>query len=287
VGDAKGARYLILVLAVLLGLILGGGEPGQAASPTPETILRRADLVRNPYLGTSVEIDLSVVSRKSGEKLRGSRFTLLTHRLDRTLLLMPQQEGPPGAALVADDSYWLLLPAAAKPVKLPFGQVVAGDLSHAGFLRVNLRLRYRPRLDGEESLGGVPCWRLDLEPRDDTAPFGRVRYWVAREGFRPLRLEFYSRDERLLKTARFVRYQDTSFGWRPADIEIEDAGRPEELATLTLSGLRGAPTSKLAFDLDDLAALREAGQSLAPRDGEPVGGRKLVQALLIAARGRR
>lgn len=256
-----------------------------AEVPDAATVLRRADLVRNPFLGTALDLELSVVSREPERELRSSRYVLLTHRGDRTLLLMPQDDpAAPGALLIAEDTYWLLLPHAERPVELAFRHVVAGDMSHAGFLQVNLRLRYEARHAGEETVGGVPCWRLELEPKTPAAPFGRVRYWVASEGFLPVRIEFYDTAGELLKTARFTAYQDTRVGPRPARIEIEDAGRPRERATLTLGPPTGVPTSALAFDLDDLGRLREAARRLAADGAGPVDGRRLVEALLTAAR---
>lgn len=272
------------VKACVAVAILSSSAPAAAAAgrPAAETLLRRADLVRNPFLGTALEAELTVVSRDSGRKLRGSRFTLLTHRADRTLVLMPQEDSgaPPGALLIADDTYWLLLPRGERPVELAFRHVVAGDLSHAGFLRVNLRVRFEPRHDGEETLGGVPCWRLELAPRSVPAPFGRVRYWVAQSDFRPIRIEFYGETGELLKTARFTRYQDSGVGSRPARIEIEDTRRPRETATLDLGRPVGVDTSKLAFDLDDLAALRDVGRRLAERAGIAASGRELVDGLV-------
>ncbi len=271
--------------ALVLGLIgtLIAATSAAAERPKAATILRRADLVRNPFLGTALDIDLSVVSRASGRELRSSRYTMLTHRSDRTLILMHQRDRTaPGALLIADDTYWLLLPNAEWPVELALRHVVAGDLSHVGFLRVNLRVRYEPRYDGEETLGDVPCWRLELEPKSETAPFGRVRYWVAQHGFLPIRIEYYAESGELLKTVRFTSYQD-SLGPRPARIEIEDTGRPGERTTLTLGRPRGVKTLKLNFDLDDLAALREAARRLAIESEAPVSGKQLVEALAASA----
>jgi hypothetical protein len=258
-----------------------------AERPKATTILRRADLVRNPYLGTALGIDLSVVSAASGRELRSSRYLMLTHRSDRTLIMMSQKDQPaPGALLIAEDTYWLLLPHAEQPVELALRHVVAGDLSHAGFLRVNLRVRYEPRHDGEETIGGVPCWRLELEPGSEPALFGRVRYWVARQGFLPMRIEYYAETGELLKTVRFTSYQETGVGLRPGRIEIEDARRPDERVTLTLGKPVAIRSSHLDFDIEDLEALREAARSLASEIEAPAVARQLVEALTAAARAR-
>lgn len=301
----RAARWLRALVGILvLGILVPGLVPvaprSAAAQPgsreTPETLLRRADLVRNPYLGTAVDLELSVVSKETGRELRHARFVMLTHRQNRTLLLLQQEDRTaPGALLIADLEYHLLLPPAQTPVELPLRHVVAGDLSHAGFLRVNLWARYVPELVGEEVLDGVSCWRLDLEPRSgggtEGLPFGPVRYWIARDGFLPMRIELLPRgagtDAEPLKTVRFLSYQDTGLGRRPERIEIEDAGRPDERAFLVLGEPTGAPTSGLDFDLDDLWALRAAARTLAVDNEGPLTGTRLVRALREARRDRR
>lgn len=277
-----GARNLALALMVSLAALPCGDVSAASREPDATTILRRADLVRNPFLGTALSIELSVDSQVSGQRLRSARYTMLTHRSDRTLMVLHEESGnTPGAVLITEDSYWLLLPRAQRPVHLAFQEVVKGDLSHAGFLRYNLRLRYQPRMDGQEVLRDHPCWRLELTPRNQDEPFGRVRYWVAKESFLPIQIEFYSRSDQLLKTARFSAYQETATGLRPAQIEIEDTGRPQERATLILARPQSAATSQLKFDLDDLLVLREVvGELDARSEGTEMSGRALVAAMV-------
>jgi hypothetical protein len=258
-----------------------------ADRPSATTILRRADQVRNPYLGIALDIELSVVSVASGRELRSSSYIMLTHRNDRTLILMQQQDRTaPGALLIADDTYWQLAPQAEQPAAQPLMSVVTGDLSHAGFLRVNLRLRYEPRYDGEERLGELLCWRLELESKSKPAPFARVRYWVAQHSFLPMRIEFYADTGELLKTVHFTGYQETGVGPRPARIEIEDTGSPDERAVLIMGKPKGVKTSSLEFDQEALAALRAAAQRLAVESQAPISGRQLVDALWQAQASR-
>ena len=275
--------------ATLLGGVLGMAAAGAAAQRDPdgEVVLRRAELVRNPFVGTAIEVDLTVVSRDTGRTLRASRDLLLTQRGERALMLLGTKRAvAPGALLFADDTYWLLLPHAADPVELAMVHVVAGELSHVGFLRVDLRSRYRPREAVAEELDGVPCWRLELEPRRQPAPFGRVRYWIARDRLLPLRIDFHDAAGVRLKIARFTAYRDSGFGPRPARIEIEDTHRPGERATLVLGSPRPVPTAKLDFDVPALLALREAARRLAAEGVSVPSGQRLVAALAVAARER-
>lgn len=291
--SCRGWRWGSLPAAglVLLCALAPAASLGAAGRPTAQTLLRRADLVRNPFLGISVDLELSVVSSRSGRRLRRTRYTMLTHRAGRTLMLIhPEEEAVPGALLLAGDTYQLLLPRLEQPVALALRHVVHGDLSHAGFLRVDLRRRFVPRHAGTATIDGVPCHRLELEPRtgagSERLPFARVTYWVAREGFLPVRIEFRDAAGELLKRARFTAYQETGVGRRPARIVVEDTRRPGERATLSLGKPRGVPTSRLEFDIGDLVALRAAGRRLLATGDGRVRGRELVYALLAAAQRR-
>lgn len=272
-------KIALISLLTILHLTGPAITPLRAEAVDAVTLLRRADLVRNPFLGTSTDIEVSVVDRTTGRPLRRGKFHMLTRKGGQTLLLISQQGwASAGGLLIADDTYWLLLPEAEAPVALPFGQVVAGEISHAGFLRLDLRLHYQPRVDGEEVLGEMPCWRLELLPKSTKAFFSRIRYWVAKDNQLPIRLEFYAA-EKLLKTAHFVRYQDTGWGPRPAEIEIEDQLRPGEKTSLILGKPRGAKTSGLDFDVEDLIALRNAAHRLAEEGVTTGDGGRLLQAL--------
>ncbi len=176
---------------------------------------------------------------------------------------------------------------AEKPVELGLRYVVAGDLSHIGFLRINLRIRYKPHSDGEETLGDTPCWRLELEPKSESAPFGRVRYWVAQDGLLPIRIEYYTQAGALLKTVRFTSYGETNQGLRPERIEIDDTGRTAERAKLTLSTPKVVWTKNLRFGVADLFVLRDSAGRLATESDESVHGEQLVDALLASARASR
>jgi len=269
-------------------LLLCGRAAAQPDAPAtgwgpvkPDTILRRAELERNSWLDVAVDVDLQVVARATRRELRRSRFLMLTHRMDRTIMVLERQDpAEAGALLIRDDTYSMLLPRSQQPIELPLGRVVAGDLSHAGFLRVNLRIRYLPRLVGETTLDGSSCWELELTPLGDAAPFGRVRYWVTKDDGLPRRIEYFSPEGRRLKTVRFLEHRDIGLGFAPARLEIEDDDRPEETALLTLAPPERLDTYMLAFDRHDLELAREVAR--AGGDGAGLGAR-IVAALRDAA----
>ena len=282
---SRGWRALLLAAAAIAlpsAVLAASPAPYDWGPQSPDTIMRRAELARNPFLGVAVDVDLKVVSRESGRELRSSHYLLITHRADRTLLLMHTPDpSAPGALLIADDTYWLLLPKAIRPVELAMSHVVAGDLSHAGFLRVNLRIRYEPCRVDEATVDGVACWVLELAPKELPIPFDRVRYWVGKDGLMPVRIEYYGPTGALLKTARFRSYRDTGMGFAPETIEIEDSLREHETAILTLSAPTRIDTFMLRFDVGELFLLRDLARHLGA--GRSLAAEPLIDALRAAA----
>lgn len=246
------------------------------------TLIRRAELKRNPFLGTAAELELRTLLESSGSTLRASRYLMITHRDDRTLVLLRGTAPATPAALLLDGGQALLLPAeAASPIALPMASVRAGDLSHLGFLRVNLRLQHEIRLVRPEPLGETDCWYLELESQREDLPFRRVRYWMERESLRPLRLDYADAEGRLLKSVRILEWQELPIGEAPLRMEILDAAAPGERTLVRLSGPERVPTRDAVFDEGALLHLREwAKRHVGERSPEALS---FVQELLARA----
>ena len=79
-------RSLGLAVGLSLSCVLTAATSNADKPQTTATVLRRAELIRNPYAGIAVDIDLSVVSRESGRELRSSSYILITNRRDQSLI---------------------------------------------------------------------------------------------------------------------------------------------------------------------------------------------------------
>ena len=277
------------MLAVHLLFVAASAVSVSRAAEVPESarhaaVLRRAELKRNPFLGTAVELDLRTVERRSQRELRRATYLIITHRTDRTLVLPRGAEaGAQGAMLLADAAYRMLPAGASRPIVLPMRSVLAGDLAHLGFLRVNLRLDHELEQAREDSLDGRPCWSLQLSSERPDLPFRRVRYWIETESLRPLRLEYRDEGDALVKTVDFLDWQDLSIGEAPLSMEIRDAARPDELTRVRLSRPERVPTRDLRFDDAALHALREWAERRAAAAAPQA--REFVELLLARAEG--
>ena len=173
-----------------------------AATPTADTILRRAD---RAVLGETAAYTLQMTVVRPGKADRvvemkgwkkGDQQGLVRYTSP------PKERGT--AYLRSGESTWMYLPAAEKVVRVGTKQNFGGgDFSNGDIFRISLRQDYVPTLAGEETVEGQSCYKLDLKAKDRSVAYDRVLYWVRRDGtFFPVRAEYYTISGKKLKVGR-------------------------------------------------------------------------------------
>ena len=76
------------------------------------------------------------------------------------------------------------------------------------------------RLDDTE-IGGQPAYVLELTPKIDGAPYGRVVAYVHKEFLVPLKIEFFDTANKALKTLRVRKLQKVNGEQVPVDVEMK------------------------------------------------------------------
>lgn len=241
------------------------------------SIFAQAERVRSPEADFAVDFRLDVSDPSSPWKERSASYSMIAHGRDHSLILMREPASfYPGVLLIADGTYWLLLPKSAKPFQLSARHVLHGDISNGDLARGNLLAHYRAQLDGEEEIRGDRCWRLELARTSELGIYERIRYWIAQDGYRPRKFEFYGETGALLKIAYYEDYRQGPLGSRPMRIEVENPARPSERSTLTFSNLRRIDAAGLPFTRDALPAFRDAAQAKLEADGVQAEAEDLV-----------
>lgn len=102
-----------------------------------------------------------------------------------------------------DDDRHLFLPELGKSRRVAgntrSGAFMGTDFSYADLDRRDLR-EGAAALKGEEAIGKLPCYRLEVTPKRSDSPYARVEMWVRTDNFVPLKTLMYSRGGVLLKT---------------------------------------------------------------------------------------
>jgi len=245
------ARVLGGVVAALV--CPAGLDP--AAALTAAEIVRQADRIRAP--GPSFSFELAIVTPTGTEQEPNARLAASVKLPDKSLarfVFPPADRGK--ILLMVGPNLWVYLPATDRPLRISPQQRLLGDVSHADVMRVNFGGDYVPALDGDDQVEGRACHVLELRGVVEGATYHRIRYWVERETFLPVKAEFYAITGLLLKTARYTRYREVLGALRPTEVQIRDAVRADALSRMIYTKLRLEPLRDEIFHPTYLKFLR-------------------------------
>ncbi len=254
--------------------------PSVTALPGGWHVLHRAEEVRSPEIDYAVEFVLKVTDPASSWKERTASYMMIAHGKDYSLVMMREpSQFYPGTLLIAKGFYWLLLPRSEKAFQLAPRHVLNGDISNGDLARGNLLAFYEPRVLGEATIRGEPCWRLELTRTTNLAMYKKIHAWITKKDYRPWRFHYYGETGALLKVADYEDYRETELGIRSMRIRVQNKVRPGEETVLTFSNLRKIDASVLNYTREGLPAFRNAALAKKKLDGEQAQAEDLLRAL--------
>ena len=202
-----------------------------------KVIVEKADLVRFP--AESFEVDVDVTNLTDGQVTEKRKYKVLSKGNENTIVQVTEPESDRGQAiLMRGRDLWVFLPNISQPVRLSLSQRLTGQVSNGDLARANFTGDYRPRLLRTEKVDGVDCHVLELTAVDRGVTYARVLYWVRQANSYPVRAEFYSVSERMLKTCRYENFRSIGGRVRPTRLVLQDALKKGEESILDYSNLK-------------------------------------------------
>lgn len=242
VGSKQMLRMAISFIAALLTLMvpLNAGRHA-AASEGPlnldvKELLKKVDDVRRPGTDFSVEV---AIHTNSGGGGRLSKYEVMVNG-DRDTLVKtvypPNDKGQ--AMLMKGRDFWVYLPTVDQPVRLSLSQRLIGQVSNGDIARMNFSGDYEGTLLRTEEAEGKKIAVLALTATADWVTYGKAILWVSLPDAHPIRAEFYTASDILLKTCEFAKYEKLAGTVRPSQLIFVDATKKEERSVLTYSNMR-------------------------------------------------
>ncbi len=112
---------------------------------------------------------------------------------------------------------------------------------------------YRFEMVTQEPCREQTCYVVDRFPKSDESSYSKTRMWIDTEFFRPIKAEFFDRDNKLLKTMQADGYElfENQY-WNPAEVVMSNiqTGKSTKMLSLSLemnSGLRASEFTELAM----------------------------------------
>lgn len=202
-----------------------------------QSILEKADEIRFPK--DSFQVDVTVTSTGTEQDVDLHRYRIYSKGNDNTVVQTIQPASERGQImLLKGRDLWIFLPSVSQPVRLSLAQRLTGQVANGDLARANFTGDYTPRLLRTEKIDGEDTQVLELNAVDRGVTYHKVIYWVRKSNYWPLKAEFYSLSERLLKTCRYENYKPLAGRDRPTRLVMEDALKSGERSVLEYQEMR-------------------------------------------------
>ncbi|MBK7899237.1 MAG: outer membrane lipoprotein-sorting protein [Azonexus sp.] len=234
----KGA--LLFTLSTLLATPFALAEEQPPVAPDDayaRSIVEKADQVRFPAEGFQVEIGISTT--QTDKPAENRKYRILSKGNENTIVMITEPASERGQILLMKGrDLWVFMPEVSQPVRISLAQRLTGQVANGDLARANFAGDYKPKVLRSESIGNEDYYVLELTAVDRGVTYQKVMYWVNKKSSWPLKAEFYSLSNRLLKKCRYEKFETMQGKMRPTRLVMEDALRGNEQSVLDYSGMK-------------------------------------------------
>lgn len=222
-----------LITFIWLALV---SVPAFAATLNGPEILKKVDSLRNPLASFQIDVDLVSYRNQESESWKMRVFGQGTEKSLVEFVDPASQKGQ--YLLMLNDAMWIYLPGTSRPIRISPLQRLMGQASNGDVARTNYSIDYNAELAGEEVVADLPCYRLELTAKDSTVSYNKVTLWVSKNGYEPIKADFYVVSGKLMKHAFFTEFGVLNGNRAITAIEIQDAIRPGRRTVMRYSKLQ-------------------------------------------------
>jgi hypothetical protein len=221
-------------------LLCWGSLPTLGLALTAEEIVQKADEVRTPARQNQDFVwTVTVTTMTGGKATETNAYEVFVKGFGQVFVKFIAPPREIGRSLLAlDRDLWIYLPSAGKPVRIPLSQRLVGQVANGDIARVNYAGDYHAALAGDETVKSQGCTVLTLTAKTKEVTYASIRYWVARDSFKPVKAEFYTLSGKLLKTGYWDNEQIVHGGLRPTRLTLVDGIKTESQSILDYTHFR-------------------------------------------------
>jgi outer membrane lipoprotein-sorting protein len=248
---AKTRRALATVILAACAAVSHGQE---AVDAEAQAIVEKADQIRFPVEG--FQVDVSIATTLADKSSETRKYRVLSKGNENSVVMVTEPAADRGQImLMKGRDLWVFMPEVSQPIRLSLAQRLTGQVANGDLARANFAGDYLPRVTGGETINGEHYHVLELKAVDRSVTYQRVVYWVNKKTFWPLKAEFYSLSNRLLKRCRYEDFQPMAGKTRPTRLVMEDALKEGELSVLSYAGMKLRDLPDKIFTKDYLKKL--------------------------------
>ena len=209
-------KTLLLLLLFFPGILFAKGN-------SADKIVKKVDEIRFPQADFKSEIKITTLSPGEKEDIR--KFQTLSKKgaKDSLVVTVEPAEDKGQILLMKDRDLWAFMPKVSQPIRLSLSQRLTGLVANGDLARANFSGDYSSKILRTEKKGKKRYIVIELKAVDRSVTYPRALLWANKKSYRPLKVEFYSLSNRLLKTCKYTKYKKILGRMRPTRLIMEDA----------------------------------------------------------------
>lgn len=199
-------------------------------------IAQKIDRLDTGFVDASAELEMILENRNGDLHTRKLKMKILEvigdGKGDKSLSIFSSPRDIKGTAFLnftrtlMPDDQWLYLPA-LKRVKRISSSNKSGPYLGSEFAFEDLNSfevsKYKYNYLRDETLNNIECLVMELYPQYDHSGYTRQIIWVDKERYIPIKIDYYDRKNKLLKTQSFINYQQyLGQYWRADEMLMEN-----------------------------------------------------------------
>lgn len=263
--------YLVLSLLVLgLPPAVAFAAPdagGRSADQRGLQIATQADERDTGFGDTTADLTMTLFSSSGETNERRMRARILeTQRGDKRVIVFDEPGDVRGTAVLTHtnldggDDQWIYLPAIKRTKRIASsnksGPFMGSEFAYEDLAAQELA-KYTYKYVRQETCADVTCFVIERYPAAATSGYRRQLVWLDEEYFRPWRVEYYDRNDTLLKVLTFSDYkQYNEQFWRASTMTMKNVQTGKRTVLAWSNYSFGTGLSEATFDPTRLTDIR-------------------------------
>jgi outer membrane lipoprotein-sorting protein len=156
-----------------------------------------------------------------------------------------------------DDDQWLYLPSIERVKRISAsgrsGSFMGSEFAFEDLVNAWWVEKFKYDYLRDQKVGSRDTWVVERTPRDKDSGYSKEIAWIDKEYLSALRIDFYDRKGKLLKTADFKQFKKYGNKWRPDRVEMTNRQTGKKSNVIWTSRAMGKSFSDQDFSPDAMA----------------------------------
>ena len=231
----------MLKVVILIGLLISETAVG-AKTIDAQTILQKADAIRNPAKSYYMQVEVLAQSKRS-------LFDVFIQGSDKTLIKTLQPRRDRGRnLLMIKENMWAYIPNLHRAIRVGLAQKLSGQAANGDISRMRWSGDYTPKIITQSKQN----WTLHLKAKKRGLTYDQLEVTIAKRTFRPLQAKFLTLTGKAMKLAKYENYQKREGKFRPLRIVITDALKKSRVTTINILKIKSKQFRNSLFNRQNL-----------------------------------